>query len=199
MFTLIVVLYFNRKSEGPMRQGLWKMVIFKTNIHHLSWVQVKNIQTVIGLQKYLPTHAWSICAHTNTHIHTQKAICISMISGTPCGIPRLPLLLTSATGMSLSQKPSVNFPPPSKADPDLDSVNLMMPLSDLRWTEGMSLFQPLSVLLQSVQAGCGPMPQCCCTMADHASPKNGHTCGGKEVSAHMLAFVHARTQMGQAQ
>ena len=62
-----------------------------------------------------------------------------MISDNPYGVPRLTLSLTSDTNMSLSQKPSLNSP--TSADPVLDSVNLMMPPLDLRWTEGMFLFR----------------------------------------------------------
>lgn len=114
-----------------------------------------------------------------------------MISGIPYGIPRLPLSLTSDTDMSLSQKPSVNSP--TLQDPALVSVNLMMPLYDLRWTEGMLLFEPRSFLLQYDQPGSLPRPQWHCTGVDHVSLEDGHarwpgrkhSCVGMNTHKHM--------------
>lgn len=115
-----------------------------------------------------------------------------MISGIPYSVPRLPLSLTSDTNVSLSQKPSVNAPTP--LDPVSASVNLMMPLSDLRWTEGMFLFRTSQLSSAICPARLCPRPRCSCTVADHASPEDGCIHGGKKVSTHMPVRPQTHTR-----
>lgn len=120
-------------------------------------------------------HTYIQCTNTHTHTPTE-AICFSMISGIPYSVPRLPLSLTSDTNVSLSQKPSVNTPTP--LDPVSASVNLMMPLSDLRWTEGMFLFEPHSFPLQSVWPG---------SVQGHGAAVQWLTMHHLRMDAHMVA------------
>lgn len=68
------------------------------------WLSFKNIQTDNGLQK-LDMHMCIQCTKTHTGA-------ISMTSGIPYRIPRLPPSLTCDTNESLTQKQSVSSPTP---------------------------------------------------------------------------------------
>lgn len=83
---------------------------------------------------------------------------------------------------------SVSQPPSTPPEPALVSINLMMPPSDLRWTQGMSPFEHLGVRRQSVWPASGPRLQVLYNGWPYITQEWTHTVARRSI--HTCQFLH---------